>query len=357
MQTNSTTQSRLIKYVDAIAEACAQEMSIDEKVFVYGLDVDDHKAIQGSTAGLLNRFGSERVFSTPLSEDAMTGFGIGAAMAGFRPIHVHIRMDFVLLAMNQLVNMAAKTHYMYNGQVNVPIVIRAMIGRSWGQGAQHSQALHSMFMHVPGLKVVAPSNAYDAKGLLISSIRDNNPVIFMEHRLLCNQESYVPHESYEWPIGKGRLLREGADITIVGISHMVIESLRASSLLEENSVSCDVIDPISLRPLDIQLIVASVRKTKRLLVVDNGWITCGAAGEIILQVLENCAKSNFFDVNFARVGFADTPCPTTRSLEDLFYPSSVTIARKAAELIGIDIHIDESALKRAKEIEDFKGPF
>jgi len=357
MQIDTAKQSRLIRYVDAIAEACAQEMDIDDKVFVYGLDVDDHKAIQGSTAGLLEKFGPNRIFSTPLSEDAMTGFGVGAAMAGFRPIHVHIRMDFVLLAMNQLVNMAAKSHYMYDGQVNVPIVIRAMIGRSWGQGAQHSQALHSMFMHVPGLKVVAPSNAYDAKGLLISSIRDNNPVIFVEHRLLCNQESYVPYESYQWPIGKGRLLREGNDVTIVGISHMVIESLRASTLLEENSISCDVIDPISLRPLDIDLIVSSVKKTGHLLVVDNGWLTCGAGGEIILQALESCGKANILGIKFARIGFADTPCPTTRSLEDLFYPSSVTIAQRASELIGVKLEINEVALQRAKEVEDFKGPF
>src|SRR5258706_10610036 len=162
---------RMLRYVDALAEAVAQEMDLDPRVFVYGLDVDDHKRIQGSTVGLLERFGPERVFTTPLSEDAMTGFGIGAAMAGLRPIHVHIRMDFLMLCMNQLVNMAAKAHYMYGGRVSVPMVVRSMIGKSWGQGAQHSQGLYSMFMHVPGLKVVAPSNAYDAKGCMIAAIR------------------------------------------------------------------------------------------------------------------------------------------------------------------------------------------
>src|SRR5579863_4679714 len=185
---------RSIRYVDALREATMQEMERDDRVFLFGLDVDDHKGIQGSTRGLLEKFGAERVFGTPLSEDAMTGLAIGAAMAGMRPIHVHIRMDFLLLCMNQLVNIAAKSSYMYGGQVRVPMVVRSMIGKSWGQGAQHSQGLHAMFMHVPGLKVVAPSNAYDAKGCLIHAIRDNNPVIFVEHRLLYFTDAYVPEE-------------------------------------------------------------------------------------------------------------------------------------------------------------------
>src|SRR5215470_5645878 len=160
-------EQRVVRYVDALCEGIAQEMERDSRVFLFGLDVDDHKAIQGSTRGLLEKFGSRRVFTTPLSEDAMTGVAIGAAMAGLRPIHVHIRMDFLMLAMNQLVNIAAKAHYMYGGAVSVPLVVRCIIGKSWGQGAQHSQGLHAMFMHVPGFKVVAPSNPYDAKGCLM----------------------------------------------------------------------------------------------------------------------------------------------------------------------------------------------
>src|SRR5262249_4714091 len=201
----------------------------DPRVFVYGLDVDDHKRIQGSTTGLLERFGAERVFTTPLSEDAMTGFGIGAAMAGMRPVHVHIRMDFLMLCMNQLVNMAAKAHYMYGGTVSVPMVVRSMIGKSWGQGAQHSQGLYSMFMHVPGLKVVAPSNAYDAKGCMIAAIRDDNPVIFVEHRLLYPTEAPVPVEPFVVEFGRARVMRRGEDLTIVGISTMAIECLRAAA--------------------------------------------------------------------------------------------------------------------------------
>src|SRR5262252_122912 len=232
---------RMLRYVDALAEAVAQEMERDPRVFVYGLDVDDHKRIQGSTTGLLERFGAERVFTTPLSEDAMTGFGIGAAMAGMRPVHVHIRMDFLMLCMNQLVNMAAKAHYMYGGTVSVPMVVRSMIGKSWGQGAQHSQGLYSMFMHVPGLKVVAPSNAYDAKGCMIAAIRDDNPVIFVEHRLLYPTEAYVPQELYTVEFGRARVLAKGKDLTLVGISNMVMECLRAQELLAEEGIHAEVI--------------------------------------------------------------------------------------------------------------------
>ena len=234
---------RMLRYVDALREAVAQEMERDPRVFVFGLDVDDHKAIQGSTRGLLERFGAERVFRTPLSEDAMTGVAIGAAMAGMRPIHVHIRMDFLMLCMNQLVNIAAKARYMYGGSVSVPMVVRSMIGKSWGQGAQHSQGLYSMFMHVPGLKVVAPSNAYDAKGCLIAAIRDDNPVIFVEHRLLYPTEASVPEEPYRVEFGRARVMRHGEDITIVGISNMVVECLRAHELLADVGITAEVIDP------------------------------------------------------------------------------------------------------------------
>ena len=325
------SRQRLFSYVDALREAAAQEMERDPAVFVMGLDVDDHKAIQGSTRGLVERFGPERVFTTPLSEDAMTGVAIGAAMAGLRPIHVHIRMDFLLLCMNQLVNIAAKSRYMYGGQIKVPMVVRSMIGKSWGQGAQHSQALHSMFMHVPGLKVVAPSNAHDAKGCLIAAIRDDNPVIFVEHRLLYPTESYVPEEPFAVELGRARVCAAGDDITVVGISNMVLECLRARELVAEIGVSAEVIDPISLVPLDIETILDSCRKTGRLLVVDNAWTNCGASAEIVARVAEECGAS--CDIAMRRIGFAPTPCPTTPSLEREFYPDPTTIAAAISEMV------------------------
>src|SRR5262245_15429841 len=251
----SSPNSRLLRYVDALREGVAQEMERDPQVFLFGLDVDDHKAIQGSTRGLLEQFGPQRVFNTPLSEDAMTGVAIGAAMAGMRPIHVHIRMDFLMLCMNQLINMAAKAHYMYGGAIRVPLVVRSMIGKSWGQGAQHSQGLYSMFMHVPGLKVVAPSNAYDAKGCMIAAIRDDNPVIFVEHRLLYPTEAPVPAEPYCVEFGKARIMRRGEDLTIVGISNMAVECLRAAELLADAGIAADVIDPVCLEPLDVDTII------------------------------------------------------------------------------------------------------
>src|SRR5688572_2870813 len=223
--------ARDISFVEAVREATDQEMARDPSVIVFGLDVDDPKAIQGTTRGLVEKYGPERVFGTPLSEDAMTGVAIGAALAGLRPIHVHIRMDFLMLAMNQLINIAAKSRYMYGGQVQIPIVVRSMIGKSWGQGAQHSQGLYSFFMHVPGIKVVAPTTPYDAKGCLIQSIRDNDPVLYVEHRILHFQKGPVPAAAYGVRLGRARITAPGADVTLVGISYMQLECLRARQYL------------------------------------------------------------------------------------------------------------------------------
>jgi pyruvate dehydrogenase E1 component beta subunit len=348
---------RLIRYVDALREAFEQEMARDPSVFIFGLDVDDHKGIQGSTLGLKEKFGESRVFGTPLSEDAMTGVAIGAAMAGLRPVHVHIRMDFMLLCMNQLVNMAAKAHYVYNGQVKVPMVVRTMIGRSWGQGGQHSQALHSLFMHIPGLKVVAPSNAHDAKGCMIAAIRDNNPVIVIEHRLLYSVEGYVPYDSYEVTLGKARVLQQGTDITILSISHTLMEALRAKKHLEAVGINAEIIDPITLWPLDMATIMDSVRKTGKLLVVDNAWLPCGASSEILTQVYEACMQTGEAVPQMARMGFAFTTCPTTRCLEDVFYPNSRTISTKAYEMVKGKGNSWAPPSDTKTEIDAFKGPF
>jgi pyruvate/2-oxoglutarate/acetoin dehydrogenase E1 component len=348
---------RILTYVDALREAVAQEMRRDARVFLFGLDVDDHKAIQGSTRGLADEFGPARVFGTPLSEDAMTGVAIGAAMAGMRPIHVHIRMDFLMLCMNQLVNIAAKASYMYDGQVRVPMVVRSMIGKSWGQGAQHSQGLHAMFMHVPGLKVVAPSNAYDAKGCLIAAIRDDNPVIFVEHRLLYFTDAFVPEQPFEVAFGKARICTQGEDITVVGISNMLVECLRAHEILSDAGVNAEVIDPISLIPLDIDTIVQSVRRTGRLLVVDNAWTACGASAEIVARVVELVESDK--PIRVRRMGYAPTTCPTTPVLEQEFYPDPVKIAQAAYEMVrpdGRGWRPDPERAKLAYQVK-FRGPF
>src|SRR5262245_22887290 len=325
------TTQRILSYVDAIREATDLEMARDPAVLVFGLDVDDPKAIQGTTRGLLEKYGPERVFGTPLSEDAMTGAAVGMALAGLRPIHVHIRMDFLMLAMNQLVNVAAKARYMYGGRVNVPLVVRSMIGKSWGQGAQHSQGLYSFFMHVPGLKVVAPSTPYDAKGCLIAAIRDDNPVLYVEHRLLHFHKGPVPEPAYTVPSGKARVTASGEDVTLVGISAMQTECLAARHYLERIGVQAEVIDPIWLSPLDVDTVVESVEKTGRLLVVDNGWTTCGAGAEVVAHVAERLMGVR--DIRVQRLGFAPVTCPTTPSLEHLFYPNARTIAAAARDLV------------------------
>lgn len=349
------TTERTRSFVEAVREATELEMARDPNVVVFGLDVDDPKAIQGTTLGLPEKFGTERVFGTPLSEDAMTGAAIGMALAGLRPVHVHIRMDFLLLAVNQLLNVAAKSRYMYGGRVSVPMVARAMIGKSWGQGAQHSQGLHSFFMHVPGMKVVAPSTPYDAKGTLAAAIRDDDPVLYVEHRLLHFQKGPVPEGAYTVEPGKARVAVAGEDVTIVGISYMQVEALRAAKYLEDVGVKAEVIDPIWLNPLDTDTIAASVRKTGRLLVVDTAWTNCGAAAEIVSQVSEKLQGECSF--RFKRMGFAPTTCPTTPGLEDAFYPNARKIAAAARDLVeGKQTGWMPGERADLQSIE-FKGPF
>lgn len=348
-------QGRKLSYVEAIREATDLEMGRDSSVVLFGLDVDDPKAIQGTTKGLLEKYGPERVFGTPLSEDGMTGVAIGMALSGLRPIHVHIRMDFLMLAMNQLINVAAKSAYMYGGRVSVPLVVRSMIGKSWGQGAQHSQGLHSFFMHVPGLKVVAPTTPYDAKGCLIAAIRDDNPVMYVEHRILHFQKGPVPAESYTVSPGRARITAEGEDVTLVGISFMQLECLRAHEYLLDRGIRAEVIDPIWLSPLDIDTIAESVRKTGRLCVVDNGWTTCGASAEIVAQVLERLQGQR--EVRVQRMGFAPVTCPTAPTLEAEFYPDARRIASAACDLVhGSPQNWVPVERPELREIE-FKGPF
>ena len=345
---------RVLTFCDAIREAQIQEMESDPKVFVYGIDVDDHKGIYGTTTGLAERFGASRCFATPLAEDSLLGFGIGAAINGFRPINVHIRADFMLLAMNQLVNMASSFYYGSGGVLNVPLVVRVIIGRGWGQGFQHAKTMHSIFAHIPGLKVVMPTTSYDAKGLLISAIRDNNPVIFMEHRWLYYQEGEVPESSYVEPLGKAKILREGSDVTIVAVSWMNVEAREAARVLAKRNISVEIVDPRTIAPLDIDTIAASVSKTGHCIVADYDWMPYGFGAEVAALVSEKCFGQLKSPVE--RLGFAHTPCPTTRPLENVFYPTAIDIIRVIERKLGL-AQSDLSQEQFYNYEHRFKGPF
>lgn len=351
----SNQEDRIIGFHEAILEATDSYMQRDPSVVLYGLGVDDPKGILGTTLGLVEKYGDERVFDTPLAEDAMTGVGIGMALAGLRPIHVHIRMDFLMLAMNQLVNVASKTHYMYGGQECVPMVVRSMIGKSWGQGAQHSQALHSFFAHIPGLKVVMPTTPYDAKGCLIAAIADDNPVIYIDHRLLHYQKGPVPKTDFLCEPGKGRRVVEGKDITIVGISYMQLECYRAHFYLQDVDIQAEIIDPIWLEPMDMDLIIKSVEKTGKLLIVDNAWLNSGISAEIATKVIERLQQKIHVEIH--RMGFAPVTCPPAPTLEDAFYPNARTIASKVFSIINKDKSTWMPEERGDLKTTEFKGPF
>lgn len=350
----SSVKYRKISYCQALNEAMVQEMKRDSNVFVYGLGVSDHKRIFGSTVGLVEKFGEERCFETPLSEDTMTGFGLGTAINGLKPIHVHSRADFLLLAMNQLSNMVSSYRYMVGGKLKIPMVIRAIIGRGWGQGPQHSKSMYSVFAHIPGLKVVIPTTPKDAKGLMISAIRDDNPVIFVEHRWLYWQEGEVPEKPFTIPLGKANVLRKGKDVTIVATSWMNVEAFRTAEILEKRGVSIEIVDPRTIVPFDDKLIIKSVKKTGRCIVVDNDWLYCGFSAEVAAQVSEKCFNKLKYPVQ--RIGFAPTPCPTVRHLENEFYPSAAKIVRIVEKMLKLS-PTNLSKEKIYSHEHKFKGPF
>jgi pyruvate dehydrogenase E1 component beta subunit len=345
---------RKISYCQAINEALHQEMERDPSVFVYGIGVSDHKRVFGSTQGLLEKFGPHRCFDTPLCEDTMTGFGLGAAINGMRPVHIHIRVDFLLLAMNQLANVASGYLYISAGKLKVPIVIRAIIGRGWGQGLQHSKSAYSVFAHIPGLKVVLPTTPRDAKGLLISAIRDDNPVLVIEHRWLYWQEDHVPEEPFTIPFGLPNVLHEGNDITVVATSWMNVEALKAAEILNKRGITLEIIDPRTVVPFNEELIIKSVSKTKRCIIADNDWIHCGFSGEIATRVYEKCSK--YLKSPIFRIGFAPTPCPTVRHLENEFYPNALKIIRAVEEMLELDT-ADLSHEEFYSHEKRFMGPF
>ena len=348
-----------MNYAEAINEALHEAMQLDSSVICYGLGVTDPKAVFGTTLNLEKQFGPERVFDMPTSENAMTGVAIGAALNGIKSVMTHQRIDFFLLAMDQLVNGAAKWHYMFGSQNCVPITIRLIIGRGWGQGPTHSQNLQAWFSHIPGLKVVMPTTPEDAKGMLLASIFDPNPVIFLEHRWLHNSMGEVPDGDIRVPLGKAKIVKPGKDITLVAMSYMVIEALYASDYLEKQGISCEIIDLRTIKPLDWEAVMGSVSKTGRLLTLDSGFSTGSVAGEIIARV--SMEKFSVLKSAPARLAMPDVPEPTSPSLTKGFYIRAADVAEKIMDMMGRDPSQVRKELKEPKPHDIpgkwFKGPF
>ncbi len=322
---------RKLSYVKAINEALHQTIEKDKNVFLIGQGVISPWYVGATTVGLVDKFGENRIIDTPVSESGITGAAAGAALTGMRPIVMHPRMDFMYYAMDQIANQIANWHYMFGGQVNVPMTIWGIINRGGEQAAQHSQAIQAMFTHIPGLKVVMPSNPYDAKGLLISAIYDNNPVVFIDDRWLYEITGDVPKEMYTVPIGKGAIRKKGKDVTIVATSWMVQKAIEAGSILQKDGIDAEIIDIRTLKPLDETLIFKSVKKTGRLVVADAAWKTCGVAGEISALVTENIFQS--LKAPIKRVTLPDTPAPMSSVLEKAYYIDADNIVKTVKSLI------------------------
>jgi pyruvate dehydrogenase E1 component beta subunit len=347
---------RRLRYCQAINEALDVCLDRDRSVYVIGLGVPDAKGVFETTSHLQKKYGASRVLDMPASENGMSGVAIGSALVGMRPIMVHQRLDFALLAVDQLVNQAAKWRYMFGGRRSVPMVVRMIVGRGWGQGSQHAQSLQSWFAHVPGLKVIMPSTPHDAKGMLIAAVEDDNPVISIEHRWLFNIAGPVPPGYYRVPIGPGRVIRPGTDLTIAGVSHMTIEAVRAAQALAEQGIEAEVVDVRTLRPLDTDTIVDSVQKTGRLVVADTGWKSYGVSAEIIAAVAERALAS--LKAAPRRVALADCPSPSTPALARYFFPSVHDLVNAARHVMGLP-ELDPAACETPADVpdNDFTGPF
>lgn len=354
------TAKRRIKYYQAINEALRQAMDEDPKVYLLGLGVPGPTGIFGTTSGLLERFGPRRVLDMPSSESGMTGVALGSTIAGFRPVMVHMRVDFAILAMDQMVNQVAKWHFMYGGKMRAPMVFRMIIGRGWGQGPQHSQSLQAWFAHVPGFRVIMPATPYDVKGMLIAAIRDDAPVVVFEHRWLYGIEGEVPEESYAVPLDTARVARAGKDITIAATSYMVLEALRAADILATLGIDAEVIDVRCLAPLDTGTLSRSVAKTGALVAADTGTTAFGSTAEIITAVQEAGAWQ--LKRPPRRIGLPNAPSPTSPSLADAFFPRAQHIVETVAELFAIPaerIPPEAPPERRWRDIPDptFTGPY
>lgn len=351
---------RQINFAQAILEAIEQCMEHDLSVYIMGLGVTDPKGIFGTTLGLEKKFGNKRVLDMPVAENGMTGIAIGSALVGMRPILTHQRVDFMLLSLDQIINNAAKWHYMFGGKMKVPLVIRLLVGCGWGQGPQHSQSLQSLFAHISGLKVVMPATPFDVKGLLISAIEDNNPVIFIEHRWLYNVLGDVPKKKYAIPLGKAKIVKEGGDLTIISSSYMTLEAIKAAGVLKKDGINAEVLDLRTIKPLDKKAIEESVRKTKRLIVVDGAWESFGVSAEVLALAASNLFGS--FKCAPVRIAFPDVPTPTSWALANHYYPRVKDIVNTARRMLKFDQQSEEElrvVSEAPLDVPDhvFKGPF
>jgi len=344
-----------IKFFEAINQGFDYSMQKDSSVCLIGLGVTDPKGIFGTTSGLLSKYGKDRVFDIPIIENAITGIAIGASLNKMRPILSHQRVEFALLSIEQIINQAAKWFHMSAGKQKIPIVIRLIIGRGWGQGAQHCQSLETLFSHIPGLKVVSPSNPSDAKGLLIAAIKDNNPVIFFEHRWLHNTFGFVKNDQSKIPIGKAKKIKSGKDLSIITYSYGVLLAIQSSKVLKKLGIDVEIIDLRTLRPLDKNTIFKSVKKTKRAIVIDNGWTKYGISSEILSILYEN-KDINLKDAPI-RIGFKDTPIPSSRELAKYCYPYCKDIIKKILKLFKRNDKINIKNEFIDVPDKNFLGPF
>jgi acetoin:2,6-dichlorophenolindophenol oxidoreductase subunit beta len=345
--------TRVISYANAISEATVIAMERDPSVFVMGVGVDDPGGIFGSTVAAHQRFGDARVFDTPISENCLTGMAVGAALTGMRPVLVHARADFLLLTLDQLANHAAKWSYMSGGKTRAPILVRAVIGRGWGQAAQHSQSVQATLAHFPGLEVIMPATPADAKGMILSALEGSAPVVCLEHRWSYDQKGDVPEGHYLTPIGKAAVVRPGKDVTIVAVSQMLGEALSAANALAGEGIDSEVLDLRTIRPWDVDGVCASVAKTGRLVVADTGWTRFGVSAEIAATVTERLFSSLHAPV--ARVGLPEAPTPCAPVLEAAYYPAAVDIARTVSAMIGKDVAA--RAGSRHADDKPFTGAF
>ncbi len=321
---------RKITYVNALNEALREEMDKDDRVFLIGEDIGPYGGVFGVTQGLYEKYGFERVKQTPISESAIIGAAMGAAITGLRPVAEIMYLDFITLAIDQIVNQAAKLNFMSGGQINVPMVIRAQYGTGTAEAAQHSQCLEAWFAHIPGLKVVMPSTAYDAKGLLKSSIRDNNPVIFLEHRVLYSKEFEVPEEDWIVELGKGDVKKEGKDITVIATGIMIERALKAAEDLS-SEIDIEIIDPRTIYPLDVDLMLESIEKTGNVLIVHEAVTRFGVGAEILRNIIDS--SFDCLDSPPKVLGSMDTPVPYSVPLEKATVPQKDDIVNAIREIL------------------------